>query len=43
LADCSINSFWRVVSAGTSKTPPELFGAIVELGKLLSHIAEHWK
>lgn len=35
--------FWRAVSAGTSKTPPELFGAVVELGKLLSHVAEHRK
>jgi hypothetical protein len=31
-----------VASAGTSKTPPELIGAIFELGKLLLHVAEHW-
>jgi hypothetical protein len=43
LADCSTSWVWRVVSAGTSKTPPELVGAIFELGKLLLHVAEHFE
>jgi hypothetical protein len=41
LLDCSRSWFWRAFSPGTSKTPPELIGAILEVGELLSHVADH--
>jgi hypothetical protein len=41
LMDWSESSCFRAVSLGTSKTPPQSFGAGFEVGQLRAHVAKH--
>ena len=41
LLESSRSSFWRAVSLGRSKTPPELVRAGFEIAQLFSDVADH--